>query len=75
MKKISTLKPGIKMRIIYQLHVRSFYDSNADGIGDFRGLTEKLDYLNSWELTPFGCYLSIPLLLRMMGMTLKSLPK
>jgi len=31
--------------IIYEVHVRSFHDSNADGIGDFRGLTEKLDYL------------------------------
>ncbi|MEX0682097.1 MAG: alpha-amylase family glycosyl hydrolase, partial [Dehalococcoidia bacterium] len=34
-----------KDAIIYQLHVRSFADSDADGIGDFRGLTEKLDYL------------------------------
>ena len=31
--------------IIYQLHVKAFLDSNADGIGDFAGLTEKLDYL------------------------------
>ena len=31
--------------IIYEVHVRSFHDSNGDGIGDFRGLTEKLDYL------------------------------
>ncbi len=30
---------------IYELHVRSFFDSNADGIGDFPGLIEKLDYL------------------------------
>ncbi len=34
-----------KDAIIYQFRVRSFYDSNADGIGDFRGLTEKLNYL------------------------------
>jgi maltose alpha-D-glucosyltransferase / alpha-amylase len=34
-----------KDAIIYELHVRAFYDSNADGVGDFRGLTEKLDYL------------------------------
>jgi pullulanase/glycogen debranching enzyme len=34
-----------KTAIVYQLHVRSFCDSNGDGIGDFRGLTEKLDYL------------------------------
>ena len=31
--------------IIYQLHVRAFSDSNGDGIGDFPGLTSKLDYL------------------------------
>jgi maltose alpha-D-glucosyltransferase/alpha-amylase len=31
--------------IIYQTHVRAFYDSNGDGIGDFQGLARKLDYL------------------------------
>ena len=31
--------------VIYEVHVRSFNDSNGDGIGDFRGLTAKLDYL------------------------------
>src|SRR5512140_3036374 len=31
--------------VIYELHVRAFHDSNADGAGDFRGLTAKLDYL------------------------------
>src|SRR5437899_7595380 len=34
-----------KDAIIYELHVKTFHDSNADGIGDFRGLIEKLDYL------------------------------
>jgi maltose alpha-D-glucosyltransferase/alpha-amylase len=34
-----------KDAIIYELHVKAFYDSNNDGIGDFRGLIEKLDYL------------------------------
>ena len=34
-----------KDAIIYQVHVRTFRDSNGDGIGDFRGLAEKLDYL------------------------------
>ena len=33
-----------KDAIIYELHVRAFYDSDGDGVGDFRGLTEKLDY-------------------------------
>ncbi|HEY7284273.1 MAG TPA: maltose alpha-D-glucosyltransferase [Vicinamibacterales bacterium] len=34
-----------KDAVFYQLHVKSFADSNADGIGDFRGLTAKLDHL------------------------------
>ena len=34
-----------KDAIIYELHVRAFHDSDGDGIGDFRGLTQKLDYL------------------------------
>ncbi|MEZ5194946.1 MAG: alpha-amylase family glycosyl hydrolase [Bacteroidales bacterium] len=32
--------------VFYEAFVRSFYDSNGDGIGDFVGFTEKLDYLN-----------------------------
>src|SRR6201998_3773052 len=31
--------------VIYELHVRAFKDSNGDGIGDFQGLLQKLDYL------------------------------
>jgi maltose alpha-D-glucosyltransferase / alpha-amylase len=34
-----------KDAIIYELHVKAFYDSTSDGMGDFRGLIEKLDYL------------------------------
>ncbi len=34
-----------KRAVFYEVHVRSFFDANGDGIGDFRGLTEKLDYL------------------------------
>ena len=34
-----------KDAIIYQVHVRTFHDSNGDGIGDFQGLEAKLDYL------------------------------
>jgi hypothetical protein len=41
--------------VIYELHVRSFADSNGDGIGDFRGLTEKLDYLQDLGVTASGC--------------------
>lgn len=32
--------------VFYEIFVRSFYDSNNDGIGDFRGIIKKLDYLN-----------------------------
>ena len=47
-----------KDAIIYQVHVRTFHDSNGDGIGDFQGLEGKLDYLqklgtNAIWLMPF----------------------
>src|SRR4051812_722954 len=34
-----------KDAVIYQLHVKSYRDSNADGFGDFKGLIERLDYI------------------------------
>ena len=34
-----------KKAVFYEIHLRGFYDGNDDGSGDFRGLTEKLDYL------------------------------
>ncbi len=40
-----------KDAVIYELHVRAFHDSNDDGIGDFRGLTSKLDYLQDLGVT------------------------
>ena len=40
-----------KDAIIYEIHVRAFFDSNNDGIGDFPGLTEKLDYLQDLGVT------------------------
>ncbi len=47
-----------KDAIVYELHVRAFHDSNGDGVGDFAGLVEKLDYLqdlgvNTLWLLPF----------------------
>src|ERR1043166_4648705 len=40
-----------KDAIIYELHVKTFYDSDGDGVGDFRGLIEKLDYLKELGVT------------------------
>src|SRR5499427_6817191 len=40
-----------KDAVIYQAHVKSFFDRNNDGVGDFPGLTEKLDYLQSLGIT------------------------
>ncbi|HYV94891.1 MAG TPA: alpha-amylase family glycosyl hydrolase [Chitinophagales bacterium] len=46
-------------RVFYEIFIRSFYDSNGDGIGDLNGITQKLDYLQQlgigglW-LTPFN---------------------
>jgi len=40
-----------KDAIIYQLHVKAFADSNNDGVGDFEGLTERLDYLQDLGVT------------------------
>src|SRR5579885_1701879 len=40
-----------KSGVIYEVHVRAFYDANGDGSGDFRGLTEKLDYIKDLGVT------------------------
>ena len=40
-----------KDAIIYELHIKAFKDGNGDGIGDFRGLFEKLDYLQDLGVT------------------------
>jgi len=51
-------KPGsasdplwFKDAVIYELHVRAFFDSNGDGVGDLPGLTQKLDYLQDLGVT------------------------
>ena len=40
-----------KRAVIYELPVKSFYDANGDGIGDFAGLIEKLDYVDALGVT------------------------
>ena len=40
-----------KDAIFYEVYVRGFYDSSGDGVGDFRGLTAKLDYLQWLGIT------------------------
>jgi maltose alpha-D-glucosyltransferase/alpha-amylase len=53
-RKIVTLEDDplwYKDAILYELHVKAFCDSNGDGIGDFQGLTEKLDYIEDLGIT------------------------
>ena len=40
-----------KDAVIYQLHLKSFYDGNNDGVGDFPGLMQKLDYISELGVT------------------------
>ena len=40
-----------KEAVFYQIYPRSFYDSNGDGIGDLKGITEKLPYLKNLGVT------------------------
>ena len=51
---MATLEPNpswYKDAIIYELHVRAFFDNDGDGVGDVRGLTDKLDYLQDLGVT------------------------
>ena len=50
-ERVSAHSLWFKDALIYELHVRSFMDSNADGIGDFPGLIDKLDYLADLGVT------------------------
>src|SRR5271166_3421578 len=60
-----------KDAIIYELHVRAFKDSNGDGIGDFPGLIQKLDYLQDLGVT---CLWLLPFSPRRFGMTATTSP-
>src|SRR2546422_9798090 len=54
---------GFKRAVFYEIHIRGFFDGNDDGSGDFRGLIDKLDYLE-WlrghSLWPLPIYESPP---------------
>ncbi len=50
-KKESDQQYWYKDAIIYELHIKAFRDANGDGIGDFQGLLEKLDYLQDLGAT------------------------
>ena len=56
-----------KDAVIYELHVKTFHDANADGIGDFRGLMEKLDYLQELGVTAIWLLPFYPSPLREIG--------
>ena len=61
MKQVNTGEENIiddKYRTYYEVFLYSFYDSDGDGIGDLKGLTEKLDYINDGDPstdTDLGC--------------------
>ena len=44
-----------KRAVFYEVLVRGFADSNADGVGDLRGMIDKLDYLQ-WLAWNHGCW-------------------
>lgn len=61
MRKYNKVQPqeiDDNYRSCYEVFVYSFYDSNGDGIGDLKGLTERLDYINDGDPstdTDLGC--------------------
>jgi maltose alpha-D-glucosyltransferase/alpha-amylase len=55
-----------KNAIVYSLDVETFRDANGDGIGDFQGLTDKLDYLAGLNV---NCVWLLPFILRLTGTT------
>ncbi len=48
---VATDPQWYKDAVIYQLHIKSFYDANNDGVGDFPGLISKLDYIADLGVT------------------------
>jgi len=58
-----------KDAVIYQLHVKSFFDANNDGMGDFAGLISKLDYIAELGVDTIWLLHSIPRLVWMTATT------
>ncbi len=60
MRQVNTAEEYVidNYRTYYEVFVYSFYDSDGDGIGDLKGLTENLDYINDGDPgtdTDLGC--------------------
>ena len=49
--RLQTIRPWYARAVIYEVHVRAFYDSDGNGAGDFIGLIEKLDYIRDLGVT------------------------
>lgn len=65
----------LESAIFYQIYPQSYYDTNGDGIGDIKGIHEKLDYIQQLGLTPFGSTLVLNHPLKMLGMTFRIITK
>ncbi|MCL5067113.1 MAG: alpha-amylase family glycosyl hydrolase, partial [Thaumarchaeota archaeon] len=50
-QQVDTRSLWYKEAVIYEVHVRAYCDSNGDGVGDFKGLTTKLDYIKQLGVT------------------------
>ena len=52
--------PWWKHAVIYEAYPRSFQDSNGDGVGDLKGITERLDYLHSLGINAIWLVADLP---------------
>ena len=77
MKKAGSARDPLwyKDAIIYEIHVKAFFDGNNDGIGDFPGLLQKLDYLEDLGVTCLWLLPFFPSPLRDDGYDISRLPE
>ena len=54
------MKDWYKDAVFYEVHVKAFFDRDGNGIGDFAGLTAKLDYVRELGVTACGSCRCIP---------------